>query len=453
MSSVDNDKLSKDVHVFIKKEAFRNMITHVLKHGHEDLEEKKQVLGVCMGKLSSNGKTVELVNCLPILHGESVEEVFSEELKTFINKIDEKYQEENLNVYGYYHSHIGFGLFYSDTDIKNQQYFELKQSPFDFGIVFDPTEIGVDNKLGFEVFKLNEKATDFKKVNYKLEKPDSLSFFTWCKKLMEDYQKEDPVLIREILQEEESLPGELQEIPKPQETEVELKEESLMRESPILSGFREGTNQFNEIFMSSFTDQLNIWMEDISSEATKGIKLLQNITSQMQKNLNFGINKIKKGFERSQDEIVETHEEALSQKLENEIQIWKSFQGDLESFSKILIEKQKSQLNNSIMPLKESIKNISNLYEEKLSLSSKKINEITNEITNLTNESNTVSKHLDELEHTLKNEFNDKESHIKEQFQEKLSKLDKDFDNTIQIQIDLKDKIDSLEREIKKFKR
>ena len=36
--------------IFIKKEAFRNMLTHVLRFGNEALEKSIEVLGVCIGK-------------------------------------------------------------------------------------------------------------------------------------------------------------------------------------------------------------------------------------------------------------------------------------------------------------------------------------------------------------------------------------------------------------------
>ena len=36
--------------IYIKKEAFRNMITHVLKHGSKTIDSCSQVIGVCMGK-------------------------------------------------------------------------------------------------------------------------------------------------------------------------------------------------------------------------------------------------------------------------------------------------------------------------------------------------------------------------------------------------------------------
>ncbi|TXT53653.1 MAG: hypothetical protein BAJALOKI2v1_890008 [Promethearchaeota archaeon] len=447
----NNKNWDEDVHVFIKKEAFRNMITHVLKYGHKNLEKKAQVLGVCIGKLASNGKTVELVNCLPLIHGDAVEEEFSEELKNFIDQLDKKYQEKNLNIYGYYHSHIGFGLFYSDTDIKNQQFFELKQSPFDFGIVFDPTEMDDDGDLGFRVFKLNEKATDFQNVNYKLEIPNSLDFFTWCKKLMEDYQKESPVLIREVLEKEEGPIGQLQEIPKSEDIAADFKEEPSESENDILRGFQEGVDQFKDTFMTSLTNQLNLWIDNLSSETTKGTKLLLNITNQMNNNLSYGITKIRKGFERNQEEILTTQEDGLIGTLQDEIENIKTHKTELEEFSENLIKERKSQINNFLSGIKESLQAITETYKNTLNLSSNKVNEITNGITNFSGVNNSISNTLEEFTNSINQKFKEKTSLFQSKTEEKISSIDRSLDDVMQKQNNLRDDIKSLKKEIRKF--
>jgi len=66
-----------DGKVIITKEAFRNMITHVLRFGNEGLETSVEVMGVCMGKKASNGKNIEVVNAIPLTHGTQIENDFS----------------------------------------------------------------------------------------------------------------------------------------------------------------------------------------------------------------------------------------------------------------------------------------------------------------------------------------------------------------------------------------
>ncbi len=104
--------MASDGKVIIKKEAFRNMITHVLRFGSDALETSVEVMGVCMGKKASNGKDIEILNAIPLTHGTQVENDFTpEDLESF-SKIDEQYHKKDLHVVGWYHSHPNEGLFF-----------------------------------------------------------------------------------------------------------------------------------------------------------------------------------------------------------------------------------------------------------------------------------------------------------------------------------------------------
>jgi len=66
------DTKYKEGKVHISKEAFRNMITHVLRFGNAALENSVEVMGICLGKLHPNGKDILLLNAIPIFHGTQI---------------------------------------------------------------------------------------------------------------------------------------------------------------------------------------------------------------------------------------------------------------------------------------------------------------------------------------------------------------------------------------------
>ena len=62
-SEIKKDKSNfNDGKIIISKEAFRNIITHVLRFGNDALENSVEVVGICMGKIAPNEKDILLVN-------------------------------------------------------------------------------------------------------------------------------------------------------------------------------------------------------------------------------------------------------------------------------------------------------------------------------------------------------------------------------------------------------
>ena len=92
-----------DGKIIISKEAYRNMITHVLRFGNEALENSVEVVGICIGKVAPNEKDMILVNALPIAHGENVLLGFTQDYKAVLNKIEERFIHQELKIIGWYH--------------------------------------------------------------------------------------------------------------------------------------------------------------------------------------------------------------------------------------------------------------------------------------------------------------------------------------------------------------
>ncbi|MHA1733478.1 MAG: hypothetical protein ACTSU5_16135 [Promethearchaeota archaeon] len=82
----------------------------------------------------------------------------------------EKQQEERPDLYlgGWFHTHPGLSLFFSETDVQNQLWYQQGNDD-GLGIVFDHTMVDVDF-IGFKIFRLDSRDSfDYHEVPYSLE--------------------------------------------------------------------------------------------------------------------------------------------------------------------------------------------------------------------------------------------------------------------------------------------
>ena len=123
MKNQDNKDLEllDDGNVFITSNAFRKMIQHVFKYGNDALEEKQEVMGICFGSREAPMKITEVI---PIRHGDEVELGLGPGVEEIINHIRDQYLEKELYLIGWYHSHLGYGIYLSNSDRANHLFFQ-----------------------------------------------------------------------------------------------------------------------------------------------------------------------------------------------------------------------------------------------------------------------------------------------------------------------------------------
>ncbi len=375
-----------DGKVIIKKEAFRNMITHVLRFGNEALDESIEVMGILVGK--KNGKDIDIINAIPITHGKKVSLGFTSEDYNSFSEIEKRYASHNMIIVGWYSSHPGWGLFFSDTAIKNHRFFQKESNPDGFYIVFDYKLMGKEGGFGFEIYRLNNyvEGNEHYTVEFELEQPNTLEYFKWVQKFVEDTQKESPILIKEIYELAEPAPSELQEIPKPEEPltdEVEVDDYAEI--VPIISGFQDGISQFKDIFADTFKSQLNTWTQDIKNGSLTGTKLLKNATSRMKNKISTGMSRIENWFSSNLNEIVINFRENINHYIDDRI----SNQKDLTT----QVSEAKEEIITNLNDLVDG--NFSGIID-KIDPSLNKIsNEITNSIDLTSNIENSANKSLE----------------------------------------------------------
>jgi proteasome lid subunit RPN8/RPN11 len=344
--------------VHIKMAAFRNMITHVLRFGNDAIDNSVEVMGICMGK-NINKKEIVVENAIPITHGSRIEVGFSPEDYASFAQIDEQYADKGLFAVGWYHSHPGWGLFFSDSDVKNHLFYQKDQTPYSFGIVFDHTFMGKEGNLGFDIYRLKDhkKGTksDYIKVAHEVEIPKTLDYYKWVQKFVEDSQKKVPILIKEINEITEPIKGDLQAIPGTEDQVVEEEEDKYPKVTPILKGFQEGQEQFSEKFMNIFKSQIGLWTSDVSKGTYKGTEFMRNTLSEMKDAITFGIAKVKSWFETNIGEAIDTFKEDVSEYIDTRIETQKQL---VEDSSKV-----KEDINNEVS---EVIQNNSKEILEKI---------------------------------------------------------------------------------------
>jgi len=417
--------------VIIKKEAFRNMITHVLRFGNVAIESV-EVMGILIGKIAANGD-IEIINAIPVKHGPQCSLGFSQKDYEIFNKIEQKFATQNLNeIVGWYYSHPGWGLFFSDIAIKNHPYFQNDKKPHSIIIVFDYTLMGKKNNLGFEIYRLNDytEGKDYSKVEYEVELPNSLDYFKWVQKFVEDTQKESPILIKEINELSEPTPKDLQEIPQPEEEKIKEKDE-FSSVIPIITNFQEGFSKFSDLFMDTFKNQFGTWTNDVKDGTLNGSELLRSTTSRMKSKISDGISKIQKWFDTNLNELIN------------------KFKNDTTSLIDDKNIVQNNLLTNISQTKEKVIENLNNLIENQLKIGvtqfESKVEMFSNKIEKISNLSSNITKKI--------NEIKNKTPSIKANLEDRLNQIENAISSTTSSfnQI-IKENIELLNKELKDIK-
>ncbi len=364
-----NNKLKKDEitsekgSIFIKKEAIRNMITHVLRFGNEALDNSVAVMGVCLGNIDLNGDKIVVINAIPITHGDYIEAEFTSEIHSIIAQIEKQYI--NLSILGWYHSHPGKGLHFSNVDKKNHQFFQKKEFPRSFGIVFDHTLMLKDENLGLKVYRLNnyKRITDFHEVSHEIEIPATLDYFKWCKKFVEDSQKKSPILIKEVNESRPSIPEELQEIPMSEEKFSLIREsEEFLQVKPIISGFQEGSSKFMDLFFNTFKSQLSDWTRDVNEGTEKGMEYSRGIINQTKESISSGLIKLQSWFEKNLEEITDSFKTDIKNRIDKRIEAQKELESHINSSKDLIIKELNTliegKINRVISEIESGVKTI-----------------------------------------------------------------------------------------------
>lgn len=415
--------------IIIKKEAFRNMITHVLRFGSNALEKSVEVMGICLGELSEDEKDIILTNAIPITHGKKVSTGFTKDDYELLTQLEKKYQKKNLNVVGWYTSHPGWGLYFSDVEMKTHQFFQKESNPYGFCIIFDHTIMDKDNKFGFEIYRFDDfkKADKYHNALYEIEIPADLDYFKWVQKFVEDFQKQNPILIKEISESKEEIPGELQEIPASEEILPEEEFDEYSHISPIISGFQNGMSKFSESLLDIFKSQFGDWTNNLKIGSSKGSEYLRNSVNKMKEASSQSLIKIENWFNKNLDSILNGFKETVVNYVDKRVEAQIQLRNELNNVKEDLLNDLNLLVDDNINHLKSEIASIVKLLTEKVNSSTQmnsKIEELIENVSKLIlameNESNNLS---DKIEKNIETTIDQFETHINEKISKMSSEL------------------------------
>jgi len=449
-------EIAGDWKVYIRNDAFRKMLSHIVRFANKSLEDNQEVMGICIGEANSEDKTLNLMNIIPVCHGDIVELGFSQEVHEKIMQIEEKITATNLKMIGWYHSRLEGGLFFSHADRSNQLYFQNEKHPYGFGIVFDNNLLNSGNKFGFEIFRFKTFSkgidSEYVKVPFELEVPNTLEFFKWIKALVEDLQRKNPIVINEFDEIRKPMPGELQEIPKIEDIATENGDDFNAQIQPIFTGFREGTSQFVDTFIDAYKNQLSNWMIDVRNGSLKGIEQIRSIVNQMKDSFEQGLENIQNYFDKSFSEISDVFITNISEYIDRRVETQKEFTTKVsDSFEEISKETQ-SIIENNLKEFTDKLKEKISYEEVKLY----NINQINTKIKPLLNKSSDLLtktfNNTNALSDDLINEIKRLSSRFSLSLNEEIENLNLDSDPIKEKYKEIEELIERLQKVISDFR-
>ncbi|MFX1424874.1 MAG: hypothetical protein ACFFBE_00355 [Promethearchaeota archaeon] len=166
--------------VIISAEAYKTIILYASRYSNRSIppENWKEIYGVLIGY--SDDDFVHVVGAEALTFGHDTDVVLDNRHYVFIAEIQDKLDSEGNKLYivGWFHSHPGLGLFFSDIDLRNQIFFQTHEDGI--GLVFDHTLLGKKKKeklensefiitkydTGFEIYRITDTSMDINAPEY-----------------------------------------------------------------------------------------------------------------------------------------------------------------------------------------------------------------------------------------------------------------------------------------------
>ncbi|MFX1322295.1 MAG: hypothetical protein ACFFAQ_11705, partial [Promethearchaeota archaeon] len=165
--------------VIISADAYKTIILYASRYANQSVPQKdwKEIYGILTGYTDDD--FVYVKNAYPLTFGHDTDVQLDERHYVFISQIEDKLYEEGKGdfVVGWFHSHPGLSLFFSDIDITNQLWFQQNNPDF-CGLVFDYTLLGKKKEekigeniltkydTGFEIYRIIDVNKDPNSLDY-----------------------------------------------------------------------------------------------------------------------------------------------------------------------------------------------------------------------------------------------------------------------------------------------
>jgi len=428
-------KINDQSVVTIKPLAYYKMLLHVLRFGSKYIEHAKlsEVMGVLIGRLEGEGeiKDVIIEDVVPVSHGGTIEVKFSvEQLGAFgelDTKIWEQYGDLGWFSVGWYHSHPGLGIFFSETDKYNQIFWQ--KNPSGIGIVFDHTYLDKPNELGFRAFRLSETnlddpslalKSDYHEVKANVIFPDNLEFYLKIVDLINNVHTGGPQILE--LNETVDLFSDVF-IPEDEQIESKLPE---VRFDEIITTLKNGMNNFLESSIRPMVYFLNTWGQDIVDKISINNTGMRNDLKEIRDKLSNEIINLQQSFNYDLQNDIKDLDFYVDDKLED-------IDNEKEKIEE-LVKKSKEESINQIRSSFED-KGFTQLLEkmEKISNNISKFNDnFSNNIKSLNGGSIALKKYTEKyksINNLIQSDLNTVQEDLLTSFNKKVSKIKGNLNN------------------------
>jgi proteasome lid subunit RPN8/RPN11 len=166
--------------VIVSAEAYKTIILYASRYSNRSIppENWKEIYGVLIG--FSEDDFVHVIGAEALTFGHETDVILDNRHYVFIAEIQDKLvaQGNKLYIVGWFHSHPGLGLFFSDIDLRNQIFFQTHEDGI--GLVFDHTLLGKKKQekseesefiitkydTGFEIYRITDTNMDVNTPEY-----------------------------------------------------------------------------------------------------------------------------------------------------------------------------------------------------------------------------------------------------------------------------------------------
>ena len=291
--------------------------------------------------------------------------------------------------------------------------------------------------------------SNYVRVRYEIEFPDSLEYFKWIQGFVEDSQVKTPILIKEQAEKKEHSPFELQEIPISKD--VIKKVDSGFEQKyvePIITGLKEGTKLFSESIIDCYRSELTKWEREFNIGTVQTTKKIQDSLKQMGLTISDGLNKVEafvdKTFKKRINEFNNEIFSLVNQRVKKNMDLKTNISNNKETLINNVISRVDENITEIYENLKRGLNMVTNqigeIHEENVKFETNilKLNDFITKISNQINSSvETINKNIEAITQPF-------ESNLIDKYEKIISEIEPLMNNHSEI----KDLIDKLQKTI-----
>ncbi|MFX1379219.1 MAG: hypothetical protein ACFFA4_08990, partial [Promethearchaeota archaeon] len=129
--------------VLLTLKAYKRIVGYAIRYAHEDQNPNKwrEVYGILVGSIEDNAKVI-VKDAIPMIVGSRAGVQFESKQYVDMSQIDASVFERSIQdakhdfIIGWFHTHPGFGFFYSPIDCMTQLGYQIP-NPYAVGLIFD----------------------------------------------------------------------------------------------------------------------------------------------------------------------------------------------------------------------------------------------------------------------------------------------------------------------------